>query len=117
MPFILQSDSNTQVNLEPEFDFKDSSTKIENQHRTRDGSLFKYFWDEYPRIKFTIRFINSAQTKQINEWWSNNTELEFYEEGTTDVSSVLITNKTKPVDQFIRPYTDKFQGRIELEGY
>ncbi len=117
MPFILQADSNTQVTLEPEFDYKDSSAKIENMHRTRDGSLFKYYWGDYTRIKFTIRFVNSETKEQINDWWLNNTELEFYEEGTTDVSTVLITNKAKPIDQFIRPYTDKFRGRIELEGF
>ena len=117
MAWILQASSASQVSLEPEYSYKDSAVKIENRHRTRDGSQYKYRWGKYDKIKFTVRYINSETQSVINTWWDTNVRLEWYEEGSIDVRSVYINNKNKPIDMFIRPYYDKFQGTIELEGY
>lgn len=117
MSFILQATSSDQVSLEPEFDYARKDTKIENIHRTRSGDRYVYKWGEYRRISFSVRFINSATTNSINDWWTENTFLEFYEEGTTDITSCQLANKTLPIGEFIKPYLTKFKGRLELEEY
>jgi hypothetical protein len=117
MSFVLQANSNSQVFLEPEYDFSKSTAKIENVHRTRAGSRYVYKWGEYTRFKFSLRFINSADMSTLNEWWSTNAQLEFYEEGTLDITSCQISNATLPIDKFIAPYMDRFKGKIELEEY
>jgi len=115
--FRLFVDSSTGVDVYPEYDFDDSEKKIESRHRTRDGSEFVYKWSEYSVIKMSVMYVNSAFKSQVNEWWSNNTNLLWMETGGTDVTSVRLTNTTKPISKVIKPYYDLFQGKIELGTY
>jgi hypothetical protein len=117
MSFILQANSSSQVTLEPEYDYARTDAKIENEHRTRSGDRYVYNWGRYRRIKFSIRYVDSATMNIVNNWWRNDTKLEFYEQGTTDITSCQLTNSTIPIGEFVRPYTNLFEGRVELEEY
>ena len=117
MSFILQANSSDQVTLEPEFDFAKKDVKIENQHRARAGDRTVFFWASYKRISFSIRYVNSMTMSRVNEWWENNINLQFYEQGTTDITSCQLTNRSLPIGEFIKPHIDQFEGRIELEEY
>lgn len=117
MSFILQASSASQVSLEPEYDYGRSDSKIENIHRTRSGDRYVYKWGEYRKFKFSIRYVTSADQSTINDWWRNNTLLQFYEEGSTDISSVQLVNRSLPVGELIKPYIDQYEGRLELEEY
>lgn len=115
--FRLFVDSATGIDVTPEFSLQDGGEKIETRHRARDGSEFVYKWGEFDTIKFDIRFVDSAFKSTVNDWWSTNQQLLWAELGNTDVTSVHITNKKKPIDKFQRPYTSLFNGKIELGTY
>lgn len=117
MSFILQASSSSQVTLEPEYDFTQQDAKIENQHRTRSGDLTRYQWGRYKRIKFSVRYVSSNDMSMVNDWWRENTELQFYEEGTTDITSCMVSNKSLPIGERIKPHLDQYEGRVELEEY
>ena len=115
--FRLFVDSSNGLDVEPEYNYQENDKKIENRHRTRDGSEYVYKWGDYKMWKFDIRWVNSAFRSTVNSWWNTNTELLFMEEGGTEVFSVRLTNKSLPISKFERPYTDTFRGIIELGSY
>ena len=117
MSYILQASSSDQFSFEPEYDFVKSSAKIENMHRTRSGDRYVYKWGEYVRFKMSVKYVSSENASMVNDWWSENTALQFYEEGSTDITSCQITNKNTPFGEFVKPHNDLFEGRLELEEY
>lgn len=117
MTFRLFVDSSTGVDVEPEYNYKEESQKIESRHRTRDGSQYVYKWGDYTRIKFGVTYVDSSFRCQVNSWWGANQPLLWMEEGGTDVTSVYLANKRTPVSGIMRPYDDLFKGMLELETY
>ena len=116
--FILYADSSTSVNIDPEYDFKDTGNKIEDVHETKQGNEYRYKWGERDRVSFTLMHINSADMCRINSWYSANTNLTFKEIGVTaSEKSVRISNKSKPIDSRVKPYYDQFKGTLVLETY
>lgn len=116
MTFRLFVDSSTGLDVYPEYDFKDTAEKIEEQYRTRDASLYTHRWAEFQKVKFSVSFVNSEFKSIVNSWWSSNTPLLWMEVGAADVSSVQLTGKDKPVSKLQKPYTDLFAGTIEFES-
>ena len=64
-----------------------------------------------------IAFVDSSFKAVVNSWWNTNTDLLWMEEGGADVTSVHLTNKSQPIDGFVKPYNDLFKGKIELGTY
>lgn len=91
--------------------------KIENRFRSKSGREYVYKFGEYNRFQFGVMFVDSSFKFTVNTWWSSNADLLFMEESGTQVFSVHITNRDQPVGGFIRPYTDLFKGKLELETY
>ena len=116
--FRLFVDSSTGIDIDPEYDMKLSGLKIEDVHRTLGGVEYRYKWGDYDRVEFSLQWVNSSTMAIVNSWWSSNTNLQFME---TDVAgtelNVRLVNKTKPIDRYIKPYTDMFMGKIQLETY
>ena len=117
MAYLLFVDSTTGISLDPEYDFKNSGEKFESRHRARSGKEYVYKWGEYTKISFSLMYLSSSDMSTLNDWWSNNTPLLFMKEGASSVTSVHIINKKKPIDSFIKPYDDLYQGKIELGTY
>lgn len=117
MAFRLFVDSSNGVTITPEFDFKDSASKVESRHRTRAGDEYVYRWGGFRTLKMKVKFVDSSFKAVVNSWWDSNADLLFMEEGGTDVTSVHITNKSQPIDGFVKPYNDLFQGTIDLGTY
>ena len=105
------------VSLNPEYDLKMDTRKVENSHRTRTGGMYRYVWGSYDRVKFSIENISSKDANKINTWWKNNTPLMLYDLSSTVVVSGYLTNASAPIDQMVQPYYNLFKGIIELEGY
>ena len=115
---VLQVSSSAQLLFTPEYGFKDSAKKINEEHRTRSGKLFQYKWSEYSIFKGPVFYVNSEFKSIVNSWWSTNTSLSYYqiESGTsTDVTTVRLINKSQPIDDYIKPYANLFKGDLELE--
>lgn len=117
MTFRLFVDSATGLDIDPEYDFKDSAERIESRHRTRDGSEYAYRWGDFRKFEFSVSFVNSEFKSVVNSWWNSGTDLLFMEVGATDVTSVHIVSKSQPIDKLVKPYTDLFAGKITLESY
>jgi len=117
MTFRLFVDSSNGLDVNPEWDYKETDEKIESRHRTRDGSELVYKWGEFEAKEFTVMFVNSEFASIVNSWWSSNTNLLWMEEGGSAVNSVHIVNSKKPIDSFIKPYKDLFKGKIQLGTY
>ena len=115
--FRLFVDSSTGVDIDPEYDYKEQDFKVEDKHRTRSGREYRYKWGDVEKITMGMRFVNSSTMSQINDWWKDNTDLLWMEVGGSSVSSFHLSNKSKPIDKRIKPYTDQFAGKIELESY
>jgi len=115
--YRLFVDSSNGVDVEPEYNYQEQDTKIENRHRTRSGEEYIYKWGGYKRRKFGVRWVNSNFKSIVNSWWDSNTELLFMEEGGTEVFSVRITNRNLPIGSIEKPYSDTFKGSIELGTY
>ena len=115
--FRLFVDSNNGVTIYPEYDFKEDDKKIESRFRSKSGLEFVYKFGDYRQFKFGVKFVNSEFKSIVNSWWNSNTDLLFMEEGGTEVFSVHLNSKNKPINKFIRPYTTLFSGKIELGEY
>lgn len=117
MSFRLFVNSDTGLDVNVEYDFKDTGQKFESRHRVRSGAEFVYRWGEWTEKKFSVAYVNSAFNSIVNSWWSTNTDLLWMEVGDTVVTSVHLINKSKPIDGFVKPYDDLFRGKIELGTY
>lgn len=117
MPSYVLSDGSNVVSMEPNYDIKFSAAKIESSHRSRSGANYRYKWGEFSRVILSIEHVTSADMTRVNSWWGANTPLRLFDINSTVVSSGYIVNAGKPIDSYIMPYTDRFGGTIELEGY
>jgi len=117
MAFRLFVNSSTGVTLEVEYDFSNERQKIEDKHRTRDGSQHVYKWSAWDKLGFSVNYVNSSTKAIVNSWWESNTDLLFKDENDTQVFSMRITNDSLPISKFIKPYDNLWAGKIELEGY
>ena len=122
IPYILTeatnlSDASIYVDVEPEYTLKESGKKVESRHRVRDGGEFVYKWGEYDTVSVPVMYVNSSFKTTVNSWWSDNTDLIWNNRLSSEVTSVHVTNKSKPIDAFNKPYNDLFKGKIELGTY
>ena len=116
--YILQIDSDHQIDIEPEYDFTRKDEKKESAFRACAGTLWVYKWGDFEQWKFGLKFVNSSDMSIVNSWWKSNAELQFYEEATpTDVNTVMIRNKNTPIGSLMKPYTSLFGGAIELSTF
>ena len=118
MTWALFVDSANSISFEPEWGKTDPDKKIESQHRTKTGGLYRYKWGGYSQFKFNVEYVNSSDAAIINSWWNTNTELLFMDEDdATTVSSVQIMNGAKPLTEKIKPYLEYTVGTINLSTY
>lgn len=114
--FMLFADSSTAVELTPEWDQVDKTTRLGVQHRTRNGGLFRYKFGEYFKLAVSLTEVASADASQINSWWGGTADLLWTADSGSTVTSCQIFNKEKPLGQYDKPYDTLFKGKIELEG-
>lgn len=102
----------------PEYDFKDTSEKIESVHTTRAGNRYVYKWGDNDAAKFGVKFVTSSQRHVLNNsWWAGNQKLLFVDTPGSFTWDVQIISKKKPIDSFVKPYIDMWKGTIELGSY
>jgi hypothetical protein len=117
MSYLLFPSSGNHVTLEPEWDFARDDTPIKNEHVARSGKRYVYQWGSYVKFAFGVTFINSSTAAIINSWFMSNTKLLFTSTSETAVYSVMLVGSNLPISKSQRPYTDKFTGKVELQGY
>jgi hypothetical protein len=117
MPTYALTDGTNVVSLNPDYDMKTDSKKIESSMRTRAGANYRYIWGRFKSIKMKVDYLSSADQCQVNSWWSANTPLRLLDLTSTVVISAYITNTSQPIDQYVAPYTDQYKGTIDLESY
>lgn len=104
------------VSLEPEYDYKLATNKIEDVSRARDGTAYKYPWGTFTVVKFTANYVTSADMCTINSWWGANTLLSLIDDNGTTVASGALFGDVAPVTQLIKPYNDQYTAVIDLES-
>ena len=117
--YSLGITSATEVELIPEWSYKNGDTMKYSRYRTAAGRLYQYKWHDYKKISFPTKFVTSETMSIVNSWWNTQTKLLFFvnDGGTVSVTSVFIVNKDAPFRENIKPYTEYWQGAIELEEY
>lgn len=115
--YRLFVDSDNGVTVYPEYNYQEKDAKIENRFRSKSGKEYVYKFGDYRQWLMGIKFVDSSFKADVNTWWNSNANLLWMEENGTEVFSVHLMNKTKPIDKVIRPYTDLFEGKIELGEY
>lgn len=117
MSFLLFPISGSHVDLEIEWDYERKDAQIKSEHTARSGRRFVYKWGSYYKFSFSVDFVNSSTAAIVNSWWETNTKLMFKSTSDTAVYSVTIVANDTPIGQYSKPYTDRFRGKIELQGY
>ena len=115
--YRLFIDSNTGIDVYPEYNYREKDAKIENRFRSKSGKEYTYKFGDYRQWQFDVKYVNSSFKFFVNTCWNSNADLLWMETDGTEVFSVHITNRNKPIDRVIRPYTDLFLGKIELGEY
>lgn len=105
------------VDVYPEYNYTEGDRKVESRTRTSTGAEYIYKFGDYRQWKFGVEFVNSSFYSIVNSWWLTNAELTWVRAGQTDVSSVRLSSKKKPINKFIKPHDDLFMGTIELSTY
>lgn len=114
--FFLYSDSSTSVTLRPEYDFTSGRNKVESRFRSKSGPEYVFKWSDYTSIRFSVRYVSSADASQITSWWLTNTELKFQQGADTPVD-VRLVGEDSPMDSRSKPHVNLFEGTIRLEGF
>ena len=114
---LYLTNSATGVEVFPEYNYTEGDQKIENRTRTTTGAEYIYKFGSFGQWKFGVEFVNSSFYAIVNSWWISNSELTFVKTGGSDVSSVRLINKKKPISKFVKPHDDLYMGTIELSTY
>lgn len=119
MSLLLFPSSGNHVTLEPEWNFDRKDTQVKNEHVTRSGKRYVYKWGSYCKFSFGLTYVNSSTAALINSWWITNTKLMLSatSEELTQIYSVMLIATDLPLGQYQKPYTDKFKGTLDLQGY
>jgi len=119
LTFQLGISSVDAITILPGYSSKFSEKQLRSEIRTQNGRAYIYKWGDYYQAKLKVDFISGANASIINSWWDTNTELLFFINSSTatEVHSVFIANKIKPLDTYIKPYDNYLKGAITLEGY
>lgn len=90
--------------------------------RTRSGRLYTYSINsEFHKFSIPLINLNSATASTFNEWWENQSVLNFTENSSTDALntafSCKVVNTTKPLDSFLDANfgAGLFRGTLLLE--
>ncbi len=88
------------------------------QHRTREGRLKRFRWSSAFEFQLPLRWLSSSEAGVLNWWWEAQLNLAFTLD-TSESESVFIcriVNPSQPVGKRMRPYPDRWAGRLELAG-
>lgn len=114
---LTDSGSNP-ITLFPEHSFVMREQTIRASHRTIGGIQRVYDWANWKAFTTPIRFINSADTFRINQWWRGSDILGFTLNTSEDLKTVdcRLTNDSQPISRMISPYKDLHEGVLMLEA-
>lgn len=106
------------IDLYPEWSIERVDETIRTEHRGRSGKRYVYKWGSFKGLKMPVKFVTTSNAATINDsFWTSNKKLLVINTPGDTVLAVQITNKKRPLNRFIKPYTQYFQGTIELETY
>ena len=125
LTFQLGISSVDAITILPEYSSAFGETQLRSEILTQAGRRYIYKWGDYDQIKLDVDYISANNASIINSWWDTNTELLFFINSgeplgggiISEVHSVFIANKTKPLTKYVKPYDDYLKGSITLEGY
>ena len=120
--FKLGPTSATAITIYPSWDMSKGREMLASRLRTRSGRGYVYVWGTYNKLKLPLDFVSQANASIVNSWWETQLPLRLFvtSDGATscsDVTSVRITGDSQPFTVYQMPYTEYYQGTIELEGY
>lgn len=118
--FILdtRSGASNPITLEVGYGYLERQSQRKVHRRTQTGLLSTYHWTQHHQFTIPLDFVSSADASQINEWWRTNAQLEITL-NTSDAASTIVChlmNTTSPLDTIVKPYRDRLQGRLLIEG-
>lgn len=115
--YKLWKDGETEIFIDPEFDFAMEGKMLREGHIARSGARYSYSFGEVQRFKFGVRYVDSSFAAKVNSAWANNTDMYFSQDSASTAYLVRIVNRRKPISEYIQPYRDQFKGSLELETY
>ena len=120
---MVTSGASNTVELYPEWDMKIRKAKIQDAHRTTDGSLYMYKWviggtgPAYTEFEVPLMHIDSGTKDQLESWWLSNQSLYFVEDGSSESHIVRIIGDEFGFEENVKPYKDLFKGTLKLSTY
>jgi hypothetical protein len=106
------------IRLHPEWSFEERGQLLQDQHRTRSGTLHGLVWSKYLAFSVPLRHLPSSHAALLNWWWEQGLALLLTLD-TSDSESlhaVRIVNDSQPIGRRMRPYADRWEGTLRLES-
>ncbi len=113
MSFVI-TDGTATYSLNPTYATEMKGKKIGSVHTTKSGQRYEYLSAEIDGWKLPAVFVTSADMTLVNSWWSAATILSLTPDYTTEVFTVAMENRSKPINKYEEPYDDLFKGSITL---
>lgn len=116
--YQLGPTSATAITLLPGDNFELGQVLMAERNRSTTGYLYQHIQGTYRRISIPVDFVPASDAAIVNSWWESQTKLRFFmTSGDTSVYSCMIMGAEQPIQQFSKPYDDRYKGTILLEGY
>lgn len=112
MRYFLTNGSNT-LSFNPDHGLLFKDTKIGSRKRTANANHYEYTYGDYKKWDLPVSFVNSEFATTINSWWSAGEAISMIT--TTDVFTVALSNKTKPINDYVEPGNTLYNGMLEFE--
>jgi hypothetical protein len=104
--------------VHPGTDLEWKATALRVLHRSRTGRLQEHAWHVHPEFGMPLHWLTPLQADLLNWWWEGQLPLALTLD-TSDDAAVLpcrIVNPSQPIGRRMRPYADRWTGRLELAG-
>ncbi len=109
----------TEVAFDPSIGYRKPDLFSLRRSRTLSGKLHSYKYFHKQKWEIPVTWFNSSDTNQINTWWENDYDLEFYPDLINSPAThytVKIMNKERPIPEFAGiDWETYYKGNIVLE--
>lgn len=113
----LKKDS-TEITFDPSEGYKKPNDSEINRYSSINGTEYSYKRYVKKLWEIPLEFIPSADAVQINTWWEDIEQLQFYPDlinAPSTYYNIRIWNNSVPLDSFRRPrWEDYFDGDLIL---
>ena len=106
------------VRLWLEAETEEDHVRLHATQVTLGGKSYDYGWGAYQVLRLGLHHVNSQDQALLNQWWQQGRPLGITLDTSAWPSTVtgLLTNKEVPIGALQPPYSNVYQGTLQLEA-